>query len=425
METGIRRYLVQPVEMTATDWLVDAVVAAGAFGFAMVQLALFVNLFVPDAFTRMILGIQSAAPTASETAAMALGCLPLLVRRRFPWPVFASTLTVWLVADLAIGFVSLPVIAVLVALFTVAYERSSGEAFIALGTTLAALVLSVALAASNNLAMLMLFQNASLAIAVTMAGYALHTRQDYLAAAEARVQEAERLRASEEERAQQAELTRETEARRRVEAERVRIAREVHDITAHSLSAVSIQAAVAERLIDVDPEEAKAAVAQVRATAKSSLEDMRSMIGVLRGDDRAETSPVEGTDRMGDLVDYLEGAGVACDLSMSAYDRARVSAPVDIALFGIAREACTNIVRHAEAAHSRIVLTTEGDAATLEVTDDGKGLPPAGACRGHGIEGMRERAHLLNGAFDLASTEGAGTSLRISIPFPPPSRRQD
>ena len=418
MENRLKAYLRQPVEMRATDWLVDCVIAAGAFGFGMVQLALFANLFIPDAVTRTILGIRSIAPTAAETLFTLVMCLPLVFRRRYPWPVFAMALALWLAFGAGAGYVSLSVIAVLVALFTLAYERPNGEAFVALGLALAAFVVSMALSSTDGFAMFSLFQNATLAIAVTMAGFALHVRQDYLDVAEARIEEAERLRASEEERAHQAELTRESEASRRVEAERVRIAREVHDITAHSLSAVSIQAAVAERMLDTDPAAARAAIEQVRATARGSLEDMRSMIGVLRGDGAAETAPVEGTERVGDLVDYLENAGVACDLLAGAYDRSRVPAPIDVALFGIAREACTNVVRHARAAHATITLAVREDDAMLEVADDGQGLPagerPAG---GHGIEGMGERARLLGGTLDITSAPGAGTVVAVTIPL--------
>lgn len=419
MRPSVCSCLVQPVEMTATDWLVDGAIAAGAFGFGMVQLSLFANLFVPDAFTRMILGIQSASPGALETAFTLLTCLPLVFRRRFPWPAFACSLLVWLAFEAGFGFVSLSTIGVMVALFTLAYERPSGEAFLALGVVLASYVISITLSPTNNLAMLLLFQNAALAVAVTMAGYALHARQDYLEVAEARVREAERLRASEEERARQAELTRESEASRRVEAERVRIAREVHDITAHSLSAVSIQAAAAERLVGADPEAAASAIAQVRATAKGALADMRSMIGVLRGGEAAETSPVEGTERVSDLARYLEEAGVSCELDADAYDRSRVPSHVDVALFGIAREACTNIVRHAGASSARIALSVRDGAAVLEVSDDGRGMPGGGQepGGGHGIEGMRERARLLGGELRLAETEGGGASVRVRIPI--------
>lgn len=404
--------LYQPRQMTATDWLVDIVICLGAFGFGMMQLFLSASLFVPDTFTRMILGIQSVTPTIYAFAATLVSCAPLVIRRRYPWPVFIAALVLWVFFDWGFGITSLSMVGVLVALFTLAYERGHGEAFVAGIITLAVMVFSALFGSSSSLAALLVFQNMTLAIAVTLAGYALNARQEVAAQAEARAQEAER--------------TRESEASRRVEEERVRIAREVHDITAHSLSAVSIQAAAAQRLVDVDPEAAKDAIAQVRSTAKSSLEDLRAMVGVLRagtGEDAdngapsAQTAPVEGTDRMSDLVDYLQDAGVHCDLMMGSYTRKSVPAHIDIALFGIAREACTNIVRHAQAHHARILLACENEAAVLEVTDDGNGINLAAASDGHGIEGMRERASLLGGTVSIENADSAGTVVRVRIPL--------
>lgn len=145
----------------------------------------------------------------------------------------------------------------------------------------------------------------------------------------------------------EAERTREELAARRVADERVRIAREVHDITAHSLSAVTIQAAAAERLIDLNPAAAKEAIADIRSVSKSSLDEIRSLIGVLRGDEAAEHAPAEGTERMGDVVSFLQRAGIEVDFDESDYDKAQVPAFVDMALFSLARESATNAVRHA------------------------------------------------------------------------------
>ncbi len=394
--------------MSATDWLVDCVVMLGAFGFGMVQLTLSANLFVPDTFTRMILGITNVTPSAEGTVATLVTCLPLIGRRRFPWPVFGLTLLLWMIFDWGAGIVSLSIVSTLVALFTLAYERGRGEAVAAGGATLVVILLSVGLGSSSSLASLLLFQNLALIVAVTLAGYALNARQQLVAEAEARAAEAER--------------TRESEASRRVEEERVRIAREVHDITAHSLSAVSIQAAAAERMIDVDPEGAREAIAQVRSIAKTSLENMRAMVGVLRGGaSGAETAPVEGTEHMGELADYLEGAGVSCELDMGGYAKGGVPAHIDIALFGIAREACTNIVRHAGAKKASISLRIEnvlaGTVASLVIEDDGSGIEDAAsAYSGHGIEGMRERATLLGGTFTVGPRARGGTRLAVTIP---------
>lgn len=397
----------QTQAFTATDWLIDAVIALGAFGFACLQLTLAVNLLIPDDFMRRLMGIQAMVPTAMTVAAIALTTLPLVLRRKFSWAVFAWTLLSWCALQVELNGIALSVVGPLVALFTVASTRPRGEAVAA--CALAAAVFLFAPAPpdqSRILTQLTAFQNATLALAAAFAGYGLREHQ-------------ERARAIEE-RALAAERTRETEARRRVEEERVSIAREVHDITAHSLSAVSIQAAAAERLVERDPAAAKEAIAEVRRTSKSALEEIRAMIGVLRsGEEAAETTPTEGTERLADLVAYLEGAGIEASLSVEGYERPAVPAFIDVALYGIAREAATNIVRHAGATRASIVLATEGGVrATLTVEDNGRGLKAAAIPEGHhGLQGMRERARLLQGTFTADRGPAGGTRVTVVIPL--------
>ena len=182
----------------------------------------------------------------------------------------------------------------------------------------------------------------------------------------------------------------------------------------------SIQAAAAERLVDRDPAAAKEAIAEVRRTAKGALEEIRAMIGVLRaGEGPAETTPTQGTDRMGDLVSYLEGADIEVTLDETAYDRACVPAFIDVALFGIAREAATNIVRHAGARRATLALSTKREGfAELIVDDDGKGLAaPAAAAGHHGLLGMRERARLLQGTFSASPSPLGGVRIAVSVPL--------
>ena len=386
-------------KFTATDWLIDAVIAAGAFGFCRLQLTVAVNLLIPDEFMRRLMGIQAMVPSGLSLLAIALTTLPLVLRRKCPWAVFVWCLVSWGLLQAELNGIALSVAGPLIALFTLA----------AIACAVMCLVLLFAPAPpeqSRILTQLTVFQNMALALAAAFAGYALHEHQ-------------ERTRAIEE-RAIAAERSREAEARRRVEAERVSIAREVHDITAHSLSAVSIQAAAAERLVDRDPAAAKEAIAEVRRTAKGALEEIRAMIGVLRAEEGpAETTPTQGTDRMGDLVSYLEGADIEVTLDETAYDRACVPAFIDVALFGIAREAATNIVRHAGARRATLALSTKREGfAELIVDDDGRGLAaPAAAAGHHGLLGMRERARLLQGTFSAFPSPLGGVRIAVSVPL--------
>lgn len=394
-------------KFTATDWLIDAVIAAGAFGFCCLQLTVAVNLLIPDEFMRRLMGIQAMVPSGLSLLAIALTTLPLVLRRKFPWAVFVWCLVSWGLLQAELNGIALSVAGPLIALFTLASARSRAEAAIACAVMCLVLLFAPAPPEQSRiLTQLTVFQNMALALAAAFAGYALHEHQ-------------ERTRAIEE-RAIAAERSRDAEARRRVEAERVSIAREVHDITAHSLSAVSIQAAAAERLVDRDPAAAKEAIAEVRRTAKGALEEIRAMIGVLRaGEGPAETTPTQGTDRMGDLVSYLEGADIEVTLDETAYDRACVPAFIDVALFGIAREAATNIVRHAGARRATLALSTKREGfAELIVDDDGRGLAaPAAAAGHHGLLGMRERARLLQGTFSASPSPLGGVRIAVSVPL--------
>lgn len=396
----------QSKPQTATDWLVDAVIAAGAFGFSCLQLTLAVNLIVPDDFMRRLMGIQAVVPTAISLGAIALVTLPLAARRRWPWPVFLWTMLSWAFLQTEMSGIALSVAGPLVALFTVASARPRLEAAGACALAAAVFLLApVPPDQARLLTQLTVVQNVALALAASFAGFGLREHQDRVQAIE--------------ERALAAERSRETEAQRRVEEERVRIAREVHDITAHSLSAVSIQAAAAERLIDRDPAAARAAIGEVRRTAKQALEEIRAMVGVLRsGEEAAEVAPTAGTDRAADLVGYLEGAGVQASLSLEDYDRAAVPAFIDVALFGIAREAVTNIVRHAGATRAELRLATAGGRAWLSIDDDGRGFAyRPSEVTGHGLEGMRERARLLGGTFEAAQSPLGGFRIAVSVPL--------
>lgn len=400
--------------MSSKDWAIDVVVALVAFAAACVQLMLTVSsIIIPDLALRQYLGLVNIVPEFGVFVAIALTTFPLAVRRVFPWPVAVFVLVAHFALQNVYAGVALSPVGLLVALFTLASERSLGEAVVAAVLAMLGFLLFPGSSVTPALAFFMQVQNLGLIAAATAAGYGFRTHQAYVAETERRAAEAER--------------TREEEAARRVEEERVRIAREIHDITAHSLSAVSVQTAAAERLIDRDPAAAKEAIAAARNTAKSALDDIRGMIGVLRhGDAPAETAPAAGTDRFSDIADYLQRAGVACFVEDAAYDRAHVPAHVDLALFAIAREAATNIVKHAGASRATIRLSSVDGVADLLVSDDGRGCgsplqpgryPAASDGSGNGILGMAERARLLGGSLEAGDLPGGGFVVHVRVPF--------
>ena len=402
--TGMENIMVNKRKLSVNDWLLDAAIALGAmlFGCAQLVLASGQTLFFDDTF-RAMSGLRETTPYWGAFFVLGLTTLPLVLRRKFSWPVYLFIMTVFFASQYQMGGYSVSLIGPIVAQFTIACERGRYE-------TLSSGIISVLLiclmpmeARSTTLELFLRLQDICYLMAALLAGVALRSYRRYVHEMEQRALEAER--------------GREEEAARRVEAERVRIAREIHDITAHSLSAVSIQAAAAERVIDKDPELAKESIRTIRTTSKSALEEIRSMIGVLRGEgEAAEDAPTNGTERLGDLVDYLRDAGIEVTCDQVGYHRAEVPLYIDVALFGIAREAVTNIVRHAEAKHVEIKLASNDGEATLSVSDDGKGSGGADGS-GHGLQGMGERAQLLKGTFDAHDRKEGGFIVMVNIPL--------
>lgn len=395
-------FLVHTKEMKPRDWLFDAAVALCAFAFGCVQLYISsMSITGHDDLFRQLLGLSDARYSVSAYAALALTTLPLALRRKFPWPVFIFVIIVFLGTQWLLRGYSLALVGPIIALYTIAHERPRFEALVAASIGVLSTAFFGVPALDAQMSILMRIQNAALLAGGALAGFAFKTHQEY-------VRETEQ-------RAIAAEKSSEEEAARRIEEERVRIAREIHDITAHSLSAVSVQAAAAERLVDADPEAAKEAIRNVRTTSKKSLDEIRSMIGVLRNDDaRRETKPIEGTDRLVDVVAYLEDAGIEVDYDASSYDRACVPVYIDVALFGIAREAATNIIRHAQAKKTTIRLGCDTEKATLLIEDDGIGMQQGGD--GHGLQGMQERVGLLAGTLYAGNNAGKGFAVRVAIP---------
>jgi glucose-6-phosphate-specific signal transduction histidine kinase len=176
-----------------------------------------------------------------------------------------------------------------------------------------------------------------------------------------------------EERAAEAERSRDEVARRRVEEERLRIARELHDVTAHSLSIIAVQAGAAQRVIASDPDAAKRALETIRTTSKSSLDELRAILGVLRGtDDGVQLAPAGSVDRLGELAATLESAGVRVDMETRGVEN--LPAYADVSAYRIVQEALTNVVRHSGAHRASVSLVGDADSLLVEVTDDRRDL---------------------------------------------------
>ncbi|MFE1268691.1 sensor histidine kinase [Streptomyces sp. NPDC058758] len=224
---------------------------------------------------------------------------------------------------------------------------------------------------------------------------------------------------------------REAEARRRAEAERLQIARELHDVVAHTLTVVGVQLRVAVEALEDDPEEARAALTTAQEVRATAVADLRSLVGVLRepgrdaaGGGGAVPAPERGLDGVCALVERVRAAGLDADVE-TAGDPAGVPAPVALAVYRIVQESLTNAVRHSGGTRVDVRLRYDAGAVRVEIADDGPAKPggrPAGAGEGegggHGVAGMRERVSVLGGEFAVGPGERGGYAVRAVIPVP-------
>ncbi|MFI0728557.1 sensor histidine kinase [Streptomyces sp. NPDC021225] len=243
------------------------------------------------------------------------------------------------------------------------------------------------------------------------AGDAVRSRRAYIAAIE--------------ERAVRAERTREEEARRRVAEERLRIARELHDVVAHHIALVNVQAGVASHVMDSRPDQAKQALAHVREASRSALDELRATVGLLRqyGDPAAPTEPAPGLAVLDQLVEGFVRAGLRVEVEAVSRDGlGPLAASADLTAYRIVQEALTNVHKHAgpdAKAQVRIVRTSA--VLLITVDDDGpcaEELPaaeePGG---GHGLIGMRERVAALGGSCEAGPRPQGGFRVRARLPL--------
>jgi signal transduction histidine kinase len=238
-------------------------------------------------------------------------------------------------------------------------------------------------------------------------GDSVRTRQAYISAIE--------------ERAERAERTREEEARRRVTEERLRIARELHDVVAHHIALVSVEAGVASHLMDANPVDAHRALGHIRDASRSALEELRITVGLLRAPDEsgAPTEPTPGLERIDALAASFCQAGLPVKVVVEGTARA-VSGAVGLTVYRVVQEALTNTSKHAGPASAEVRIAYLPRQLLVSVEDDGvrAGAPGARPGTGHGILGMRERAASLQGTVETGFRPGGGFRVRLDLPLP-------
>ncbi|WP_143051171.1 sensor histidine kinase [Amycolatopsis pretoriensis] len=205
-------------------------------------------------------------------------------------------------------------------------------------------------------------------------------------------------------------------ARRAAADERVRIARELHDVVAHHMSVITLQAGLANYVFTSDREMARTAVTTVEATSREALMEMRRLFDVLRlDDDQVDLSPQPGLDGLQGLVERVRATGLTVDLVVTGKPKA-VSPGVAISVYRIVQESLTNVLKHAGPASVRVEIVHRARYLDVKITDDGLGLRAEGGLSSYGIDGMRERAHLYGGTFDAGPRPEGGFSVVASLP---------
>jgi signal transduction histidine kinase len=202
-----------------------------------------------------------------------------------------------------------------------------------------------------------------------------------------------------------------------VQAERVRIARELHDVLAHSLSQINVQAGVGLHLMDSRPDKARDALASIKDTSKSALDEVRSVLGVLRAEGSDENAaplvPESDLSRLDWLAASVSTQGV--EVTITGHP-VHVPQATQLAMFRIVQESLTNIVRHAKATTALVHLTDTGGFYEVSITDNGTAPAPTGDSEGRGLLGMRERAELLGGTLEAGAVAGGGFRVFARIP---------
>ncbi len=208
-------------------------------------------------------------------------------------------------------------------------------------------------------------------------------------------------------------------ARRAVLAERVRIARELHDVVAHHVSVIGVQAGAARRVMGTQPEAAAELLGSIEASSRNTVAELQGLLGLLRQEgDEDDTDPRPGLDRLPALVEQMQDAGLQVQLDLDRVDD--LPAGVELSAYRIVQEALTNALKHGgPGAKAEVAVHRRGGSLELKVVDDGRGPGVAGNGRaGHGLLGMQERAALHGGEVKAGRGDGGGFEVRAWFPLP-------
>ncbi|HEX2150002.1 MAG TPA: sensor histidine kinase [Actinomycetota bacterium] len=377
--------LSEPSRPTAMDFLVAII--AGIVTMMLIHLDPETDARIPDGYAYGM-GVVAAAA--------------LVFRRVRPEITLAVVLAVHVLYHL-VGYPGAgPFPALMVALFGIAAAGLRWVAIAsAVGVAATALLMQV-LGEGTPVLSPTIIMPAVLSAASVFAGEAAHNRSRYLAEVRERISRVEQ--------------NREIETQRRLTEERLRIARELHDIMAHTITVITVQAGEAQDALDTSPEQTREALRNIREASKEAMSELRATVGVLResGEPDDIRKPAPGMRDLPEMVQTAGGGSLAATLEIRGEPRP-LPAAAELTAYRIVQESLTNVIRHSGAAKASVVVSYQPSVVCVEVEDDGRGVAgtPAG---GHGIRGMRERAEAVGGRLEAGPRPEGGFRVWAVLP---------
>jgi signal transduction histidine kinase len=399
-----RAYAVQVDSGPVTWWRWWRVSAVRHVVFAVIFTAVIVSGTYGEAHPsaprdQFVSGHHVPHTPAAALLLVAAACLVLAVRRRYPVAVL-SVSTVAVAAYSLLGYVNgAALLAPVVALYTVASTTSVRRAVGWAAVTLVAL--AAATIGANPFGPFGggVITLPGLVAVATAGGIAVANRRAFVASIQARADD---------------------EARRRIDEERLRIARELHDVVAHTMATINVQAGVAAHVAAERPDAAVDALQAIKLASKEGLRELRAILNVLRqADEPDSTQPAPGLAQLDALIDSARRAGLTTTLTVTG-ERRPLSSAADLAAYRIIQESLTNAIRHAGPATATVSLGYAGSELVITVTDTGRGVPAEAGAEGgggHGLAGMRERAASVGGTVEAGPRTGGGFRVRARLPL--------
>jgi signal transduction histidine kinase len=345
-------------------------------------------------------------PTWVLAPGVLLYTLPLLFRRRFPFLapvfVFGVHIAISFADPHAAGSTDTGSVALLLAFWAMGAGNDGQLAIAGLGIGLGTLAI---IAAEDDRVDVTLAINSGIVYGLAWLFALLLARRSRRALAA-------------EQRATQLERDQHERARAAVGDERARIAREMHDVIAHSVSVMTVQAGAARMQLPDHPDRAVPPLIAVEETGRQALAELRRLVGILRENDAPALAPQPGLTDLPTLAEAMDRAGVDVDVRVEGRPRP-LPASLDLTAYRIVQEALTNTLKHAGPARASVVVQYDSDALRLDITDDGQAPATTPDGSGHGLPGMRERVNLFGGQLDAGPGQDGGYSVSARLPLQP------